>query len=383
VSRRTGREAKADETTGDELCRIELADDRWLRPLEESDAQALYEVIKADRDRLARWMPWAAGQTFEDTLAFIQRTREQLANNNGFQTAVIVDGHLVGMVGFHGVSWDHRSTSIGYWLAESAQGRGTMTRAVQALIEHAFMVWRLHRVEIRAAVDNARSRAVPERLGFIQEGVAREAERIGDRYIDQVVYSMLATGMSPSDRRRAAAEDLARAGGRDVPVEIIDYDPAWPAAFETERERLAPLLEGAEIHHFGSTAVPGLAAKPVIDMIVLVGDLDAPIAALVESAGYQFPRAYNATLAHRRFLCYPTAAHRTHHLHLVDDREEFDRRLRFRDRLRADPALARGYATLKHALAERYRDDREAYTDAKAAFVKHWSKPDATVEHSD
>lgn len=183
--------------------------------------------------------------------------------------------------------------------------------------------------------------------------------------------------MQPADRRRAAAEDLARTGARNAPVEIVDYDPAWPAAFQAERERLAPLLEGAEIHHFGSTAVPGLAAKPVIDMIVLVGDLDAPIAGLVSNAGYQFPEAFNATLTHRRFLCYPTAAHRTHHLHLVDEQEELDRRLRFRDRLRADPAVAAEYATLKRTLAERHREDREAYTNAKAAFVKRWSKPEA------
>jgi GrpB-like predicted nucleotidyltransferase (UPF0157 family) len=185
--------------------------------------------------------------------------------------------------------------------------------------------------------------------------------------------------MQPADRRLAAAEDLAQTGARNAPVEIVDYDPAWPAAFQAERERLAPLLEGAEIHHFGSTAVPGLAAKPVIDMIVLVGDLDTPIGALVSTAGYQFPEAFNATLTHRRFLCYPTAAHRTHHLHLVDEHEELDRRLRFRDRLRADPALAAEYATLKRTLAERHREDREAYTDAKAAFVKRWSKPTTTT----
>ncbi len=142
------------------------------------------------------------------------------------------------------------------------------------------------------------------------------------------------------------------------------------------------MLSGAKIHHFGSTAVPGLAAKPVIDMIAFVSELDAPIATLVAEANYQFPEAFNATLTHRRFLCYPTSAYRTHHLHLVDDHEELDRRLRFRNRLRADPALAAAYEALKRSLAERYRDDREAYTDAKAAFVKHWSKPDATVEHS-
>jgi GrpB-like predicted nucleotidyltransferase (UPF0157 family) len=176
--------------------------------------------------------------------------------------------------------------------------------------------------------------------------------------------------MSAADRRRAAAEDLARAGGRDAPVEIVDYDPAWPGLFFFERERLTPLLGGAAIHHFGSTAVPGLAAKPVIDMIALVDDLDPPIATLVSSAGYQFPRAFNATLVHRRFLCYPSASKRTHHLHLVDQRVELQHRLGFRDRLRADPALAEEYEVLKRMLADRYREDREAYTEAKAEFVR-------------
>jgi GrpB-like predicted nucleotidyltransferase (UPF0157 family) len=181
--------------------------------------------------------------------------------------------------------------------------------------------------------------------------------------------------MRPSDRVRAAAEDLARAGVRDAVVEIAEYDPGWPATFEAERLRLAPWLKGVEIHHFGSTAVPGLAAKPVIDMIALVDDLDAPIVALVRHAGYQFPRAFNATLAHRRFLCYPSAAHRTHHLHLVDEHEQLARRLRFRDRLRANPALASEYESLKRTLAERHRDDREAYTEAKNEFIKQHDQP--------
>lgn len=183
--------------------------------------------------------------------------------------------------------------------------------------------------------------------------------------------------MRSTDRRSAAAEDLARVGVHNAAVEIVAYDPAWPAAYEAERERLTPLLPaGVELHHFGSTAVPGLAAKPVIDMIALVDDLDAPIAALVQRGGYQYPPAFNATLTHRRFFCYPTAAHRTHHLHLVDERGELERRLRFRDRLRADPALAGEYVALKRTLAERYRQDREAYTEAKSEFIKRHAQPE-------
>ncbi len=174
------------------MFRFELSEGRRLRLLEESDAQELYAVIEANRDHLARWMPWARDQTLADTSAFIGRTREQLANNDGFQAAVIQDGYIVGVVGFHAVSWEHRWTSIGYWLAESAQGRGTMTRAVQALVEHALETWRLRRVEIRAGVDNTRSRAIPERLGFEQEGVLLDAERVDEHYVDLAVYAILA-----------------------------------------------------------------------------------------------------------------------------------------------------------------------------------------------
>lgn len=175
--------------------------------------------------------------------------------------------------------------------------------------------------------------------------------------------------MWSSERRLAAAADLARAGIADAPVEIVAYDPGWPAAFEAESERLAPLLDDTEIHHIGSTAVPGLASKPVIDMMALVRDLDAPIASVTQGAGYQFPEAFNATLRGRRFLCYPTAALRTHHLHLVDRAQELERHLRFRERLRADESLARAYAALKRELAARYREDRDAYTDAKGEFI--------------
>jgi GrpB-like predicted nucleotidyltransferase (UPF0157 family) len=96
---------------------------------------------------------------------------------------------------------------------------------------------------------------------------------------------------------------------------------------------------------------------------------------LVAEAGYQFPRSFNATLTHRRFLCFPSAAHRTHHLHLVDDRGELERRLRFRDRLRADPVLAREYVALKRSLAARFPEDREAYADAKSDFIRRHDQP--------
>jgi ribosomal-protein-serine acetyltransferase len=163
-----------------------------LRLLEDADAAELHRLIEANREYLACWVPWAAAQGPEETRAFIGRTREQVLRNDGFQLAIVRDGAIDGIVGFHAVDWANRSTTIGYWLGEAAQGRGTMTAAVRALTKQALSVWELNRVEIQAAVDNGRSRAIPERLGFREEGTLRQAERVGGRFLDLVVYSMLA-----------------------------------------------------------------------------------------------------------------------------------------------------------------------------------------------
>lgn len=163
-----------------------------LRLLEESDAAELQALVEANRTQLSRWLPWAAGQTFEDTLAFIRRTREQLDGNDGFQMAIACGDEIAGVVGYREVDWEQRSTSLGYWLGAEHQGRGTMTEAVRALVDHAVSGWRLDRIEIRAAAENRRSRAIPERLGFRLERTLPEAEVVDGRPLDSAVYAISA-----------------------------------------------------------------------------------------------------------------------------------------------------------------------------------------------
>ena len=175
------------------MLRLSLSDECYLRLLEESDAEELHALIDANRARLTPWMPWAAGQELDGTREFLRVAQRQVDDNNGLQTAIVCGKRIVGVIGFHAVNWPHRSTSIGYWLDEKHEGRGTMTRAVQTLVDHALSVWMLNRVEIRVAPQNTRSRAIPERLGFRQEGTLRQAERIGERYVDSVVYAVLSS----------------------------------------------------------------------------------------------------------------------------------------------------------------------------------------------
>lgn len=166
-------------------------DSLGVRPLESEDAPELHALVEANRSHLARWMPWAADQDLAGTERFLAVAEEQVARDDGFQAAIEPEGELIGVAGFHAIDWINRNTSLGYWLAEDAQGRGTMTAVVSALLDHAFFEWELHRVEIHCAPENRRSRAIPERLGFHEEARLRETELVNGGYLDSVVYGKL------------------------------------------------------------------------------------------------------------------------------------------------------------------------------------------------
>jgi len=187
--------------------RIALPGGAELRALEPGDARELHALIEANRAHLAEWLPWAARQTGEDTERFIAWSREQPGNTNGCQAAIVDRGVIVGVIGSHGFDRQHSCAHLGYWLAEDAQGRGTMTQALGAMLDEALDAWGLHRVEVRATVENERSRALIERVGFTFEGVAREAFRLGGTFRDDAVYSMLAAEWRALRRAGAAARE--------------------------------------------------------------------------------------------------------------------------------------------------------------------------------
>jgi GrpB-like predicted nucleotidyltransferase (UPF0157 family) len=154
---------------------------------------------------------------------------------------------------------------------------------------------------------------------------------------------------------------------------LVPYDPAWPSRFLEEeallRKTIASFIVDG-IAHIGSTAIPGMPAKPVIDVMVGVETLDAsrPAIEILTDAGYcYFP--YRGDVMH--WFCKPSPQFRTHHLHLVPfESPLWKERLKFRDYLRSHPDAFNEYAALKQELAAKYRYDREAYTDQKGPFIQ-------------
>lgn len=158
-------------------------------------------------------------------------------------------------------------------------------------------------------------------------------------------------------------------------IELHDHDPSWPARFAEECDRLIALFPGTfiEIEHIGSTAIPGLPAKPIIDILAGVESMAVAesLAGPLCRSGYTTSAEFNASLVDRKWFMRWHAGHRTHHLHVVVHGSSiWHEHIRFRDILRAQPDVARRYAEFKSQLAAKHAADREAYTEAKADFVR-------------
>jgi ribosomal-protein-serine acetyltransferase len=154
-------------------------------------AEELNAIILGNREHLSRWLPRYEDEPVDETRDSIIRGLEQFAHGTGLQAGIWFRGKLVGVIGVQWLDHYNRRTSIDYWVAQAFEGQGLVTRACRAVIAYLFTERGLNRVEIRCAMGNKRSRAIPQRLGFTQEAVLREAQRLGEGFTDIVVYGML------------------------------------------------------------------------------------------------------------------------------------------------------------------------------------------------
>ncbi|NKE04196.1 GNAT family N-acetyltransferase [Mesobacillus selenatarsenatis] len=164
-----------------------------LKLAEVNDADRVFELTEKSRDYLKEWLPWLDFTTkVEDTKEFLKGTMKGYADNNSMTTVILYEGEIVGTAGFNSINWSSKTAYIGYWIGHEYQGKGIMTKVARALTEYAFDHLKLNKVEIRAAADNKKSRGIPERLGFVEEGKIRQAEWLYDHYVDHIVYGILA-----------------------------------------------------------------------------------------------------------------------------------------------------------------------------------------------
>ena len=168
--------------------------DLYVAPIEPCDAVELNALITNSFDHIREWSRWLTDKNrpLENTEEWIDKNQLRYGSGEGYEMAIWYKGAIAGQIGYNHFDRENRITEIGYWLGETFQGNGLITRTCTALIDNAFSRLNINRIEIRCCTANVKSRKIPEKLGFKLEGIARQAEWLRDHFEDHAVYSMLA-----------------------------------------------------------------------------------------------------------------------------------------------------------------------------------------------
>ena len=165
-----------------------------LRIFREDDAEEFFALTMKNKEYLKKWLGWLDyTRTVEDTRDHIKSRLQGIIETGGYpkSVAILYDGNIAGTIGYNEIHRSSKIGKIGYWLGSEYQGLGIMTKACKAFIAYGFSELELNKIEIAAATDNQKSRAIPERLGFTEEGTIRQAEWLYDHYVDHVIYGLL------------------------------------------------------------------------------------------------------------------------------------------------------------------------------------------------
>jgi len=171
-----------------------IDDDTRLRLIEMRHAEELNALVLANFEHIREWSAWLTDKErpVERTREWIRQNLTRFAVNESFTIGIWHRDALAGQIDFGNVDRTARKFEIGYWLGASFQGKGLVTKSCRALIDHAFDELQFNRVEMRCAVENKKSRRIPEKLGFREEGLLRQAGWLHDHFVDEVIYGLLA-----------------------------------------------------------------------------------------------------------------------------------------------------------------------------------------------
>ncbi len=299
--------------------------------------------------------------------------------------AVDIGGRAAGSIGvFKKDDVYRKSAELGYWLGEPYWGKGVMTRAVYLMCRIAFSRLDIVRIAAEPFERNKASRRVLEKAGFELEGILKKNVFKDGVLGDSCVYARIRNDMDWEVLGRLSLPEL----WRKFPVILSPYREAWALNYVLEKSVLEHFI-GAEniyrISHIGSTAVPGLLAKPTVDILLEVKwDTDKEaLKDVMRRAGYGLNPRPKKPWPHMTFIRGYTAegfSGQAFHVHVryPGDWDE----LYFRDYLRAHPETADMYASLKKELIEDFENDRDGYTEGKTDFIK-FAVQSARVEYGD
>jgi ribosomal-protein-serine acetyltransferase len=176
----------------EEKFRIIVDKDTILKPLSQTDIAIVFDAVSYNRRYLRQWLPWVDYTNHEtDTRSFIEKTEAGFASGSSIILSIWHKEQFVGVISLDQISQQHKKATIGYWLVQEYQSLGLMTRSCEALLKYAFKALNLNRIEILCSADNSKSRAIPERLNFTNEGILRSYMKINDEFSDVIVYSKL------------------------------------------------------------------------------------------------------------------------------------------------------------------------------------------------
>jgi len=163
-----------------------------LRTLVSGNADEVFDVIDKNREYLRKWLPWV-DDTYSPyhTLGTIERWKKALDEKSDFEFGIFHGGIYIGNIGLCDIDKNNNSAMIGYWLAKNHQGKGIMTDCVRALTNFGFRELELNRIYITCAFGNTKSRAIPERLGYVQEGILQDGTCLYGVYHDKVIYGVV------------------------------------------------------------------------------------------------------------------------------------------------------------------------------------------------
>lgn len=167
-------------------------DEITLKLKEYQDSEALFELIDQSRSHIRQWMTWVnVVESAEDVNKVTRKHLQEFTDRKAIHFIILYKGNVAGSVNIHHLDWKMKSAEIGYWLGDKFTGKGIMLRAVESLLPYLFEELGMHKVEIWSAEGNIKSRSIPERLGFLKEGMRRDDEMIDGNYMNMLIYGLL------------------------------------------------------------------------------------------------------------------------------------------------------------------------------------------------